>query len=199
MCRCRVEHRQVAVRLLQLETLSPMGAPIPSCRTQGSRRGLYARGEPHPSSFVHHRVMCERLAVPDRLGAPVRGRSKRIVLRGRRLRVAHRMLDLGDPVRARLEDGSRSVLSFGGAYTFPLALTRGFRRSVEMASCRYAVGATPVPQRDHEVALDALRALRPGKRQFAAAMRSVQSAKSVRRPLAVKPVDVARHQRPGAA
>src|SRR5687767_10523834 len=36
--------------------------------------------------------------------------------------------------------GSRSVLSSADAYTFPLALTRGFRRSVEMASCRYAVG-----------------------------------------------------------
>src|SRR5687768_989279 len=36
--------------------------------------------------------------------------------------------------------GSRSVLSSGDAYTLPFGLTRGLRRSVDMASCRYAVG-----------------------------------------------------------
>src|SRR5215471_166089 len=36
--------------------------------------------------------------------------------------------------------GTMSVLSSGDPYTRPLALTRGLRLSVEMASCRYALG-----------------------------------------------------------
>ena len=48
------------------------------------RVGTHARREPDAPSLVHHRVVIERLAVPDRIGSPVRRRRHRVGLRRRR-------------------------------------------------------------------------------------------------------------------
>src|SRR5207302_7103629 len=85
LARGGIEHGKMSIRFLNRKRLR--GRMV---------RALFAeirilactdtRGEPDPSFFIHHRVVIERLAVPDRLGAPIRRWTERIVLRRRRVR-----------------------------------------------------------------------------------------------------------------
>src|SRR5258708_11731305 len=56
-------------------------------------RGPDPGAEPYPSLAIHHRVVNARVAVPDRLLAPVGRGLHRQVRGGRRLGVVDRMLD----------------------------------------------------------------------------------------------------------
>ena len=120
----------------------------------------HARGEPDAAVLVEHRVVDVRLAVPDRLVAPVgRGRQRRsrryggvgIAHRHRHLTgsVGHR-IEHRHVVRARLERAVDRAVRVDGR----IALVGGDL----VVEIRLRIG--PVPLRHDDVALDALRPAR---------------------------------------
>ena len=129
--------------------------------------GTDACGEPDLLRFVHDQVVYAGVAVPDLLHPPVSRIAVRQVQRGRRRRVAVRMLDgRGDiahrvqrwhKVRAFLGRAPDQAIGIDGG----IALVGGDRIMLVMGRRR------PVPEGKDDIALDALRPARLGRRQFA--------------------------------
>ena len=140
----------------------------PFLQKSGIGRRAHARGEPHAPLLVEHRVVHAGLAVPDRLVAPVRRGRHRVLLRRRRVRIAHRASSpaspCGSPGRA---PGRGRCSPRARRRCRPLALTRRVALVGRDLVVQVVLGPGPVPQREDDVALDALRPRRLRRRQLA--------------------------------
>ena len=171
--RLRVEHRQLAVALVQRPRLGGgvVGALFAERRVLDAAHG---GGQPHPALPVDHRIVVVDAGIPNLLVAPIgRGLHRRQhggvagPERQRHLRIAHRRLEGGDAVLDRIENRDR----VGGI--FRLAEHRAVAVDGRVALIRHAeiveivllVG--PVPGGDDDVALEARRPLGLVVGQFA--------------------------------
>ena len=162
----RIIHRQMAVGLLQREDLRRRMARSLLAEIRVCRRA-HPGGEPDPALLVHHRVVRGSLAVPYGLRAPIGRRLQRCGLRGRRVRIAHRMLDLAGRIVRRVEH--RDVV--GAVLGRAVELAVGVDGRIAPVRRREVVHvgrlAAPVPQGQHDIPLDALWPRRLRKRQLA--------------------------------
>ena len=142
--RLRVVHRKMAVRALDRERLRRrMVRAFPA--EAGIRRRPHARREPDASLFVEHRIVHARLAVPDRVLAPVRRGRHRIVPRRRRRRIAHGMHDLGRDVPHRIEHRNAIGAFFGRAVDRAVRVDGGFALVGRDLVVQIGGRAAPVP------------------------------------------------------
>ncbi len=126
-----------------------------------------ARRGPHATLLIHREAVDRRLAVPDHFVAPVRRRRQRRRIRGaRRLRIANRQLHLARRVVRRIDDGQviaalfeRSVDGAVGVHGRIPLVARDVVMQIDLR-----IG--PVPHRDDDVPLLALRTRRSGSRQL---------------------------------
>ena len=157
----RIVHREMTRRFLQRRDLR--GRMIAALLAIGRVRvRADARGKPDAALLVDHRVVVAGVAVPDRLFGPVGRRPERQTGRGRRLRIAIRMFDHARRVRDRIEP--RHVV--GALLRRPVDPAVGIDGRLAFVGrhrvMQVMLRRRPVPRRDHDVALDALRALRLG-------------------------------------
>ena len=141
---------------------------IRSRLTPCRRLGLTdARRRPHATLLVHREAVDRRLAVPDHFVAPVRRRRHWRRIRGaRRLRIANGQLHLARRVVRRIDDGQviatlfeRSVDGAVGVHGRIPLVARDVIVQIDLGIC-------PVPHRDDDVPLPALRTRRSGRRQL---------------------------------
>ncbi len=131
--------------------------------------GTDARRNPHARLLVHREAVRAGLRRPDHLIAPVRrgGRRRRIGF-ARRFRIADLQLDHARRVRLRIHDGQ----VVAGGLERAVDRSVGVHPRVALVAGNLVVQVVarirPVPQRDDDVALAALRARRRGLRQLAA-------------------------------
>ena len=92
----RIDHREMPRRVLHREHFRRRMVRALLAEVRIGRRAD-ARGEPDLALLVVHRIVRRGLAVPDHLLAPVGRRRQRIVLRRRRLRIAHRHRERWSP------------------------------------------------------------------------------------------------------
>jgi hypothetical protein len=97
------------------------------------------------------------LAVPDHFLAPIRRRRQRIVLRRRRLGIAHRHFHGGGGVGLRIEHGEEVRALLGRAVELTVGVDSGLALVGRDLVMQIGLGAGPVPDRDDDVALDTLR------------------------------------------
>ncbi len=171
LLRLRIVDRDLATSLLHREQLR--GRVIRTLAAE-RRRLLLADARRHPDApvLIEHRIVHRGLAVPDHLAAPIGRRQPREVARHRegpprRIGVARRRLEIGHRMRLRIED--RKIV--GGIFGRAVDRAPGIDSRVALVGrdlvMQVGLGIAPVPQRHHDVALDALRPLRLRRRQRA--------------------------------
>ena len=155
-------------------------------------------GEPQAALLVEHRVVDVVLAGPDRFVAPV-GRRRGHLRRGRRrIGIANGQRNLADGVGLRIEH--RHVV--GAQLERAIERAVGVQRRVaaigrhHVVQVRLRIG--PVPHRDHDVALDALRTRR--RRRHLAAVDAIGPVgEQQQRALAAEVVEAVDHLAAGLA
>ena len=172
LLRLRIVHRQLA--LVGIER-GGLGVGIIRALAAERRRAGRVIGSRHPDiAFgVHHVVVIVEFGVPNLLHAPIgRGRQRLFdggVARTESLRHigAFRGRDVGDLVGLRIEHR----LVVGSVFRRAIQRTVGIDGRIALIArdqvVEIFVGSAPIPFRDHDIALDALRPLRLGKRQRA--------------------------------
>ncbi len=127
----------------------------------------HARGHPDTAFLVHHLIVYAGLAVPDGFGPPIRRRRHRVGFRRRRLRITYRVFDLRRRIRHRIEHREIVRTFFGRAVELAIGVDGGFAPVGRDQVMHITGGRTPVPQREHNVALHALRPRGFIERKFA--------------------------------
>ena len=187
-----VVHREMPVGLLEREELRRgMGRPLPAEIRIGRRAD--ARGEPHAAFLVEHRVVHAGLAVPDRLRPPVRRRQHGVLLRRGRGGIAHQHLHLRRLVVHRIEDREQ----IGALLRRPEDQAVGVDARIALVGrdlvVQVVLGPGPVPQRQDDVALDAVRTGRPGGRQLAGGDAIGPVGEQLQRARRAEPAEIRRH------
>ena len=122
-------------------------------RTHGGR-------DPDAALLVEHRVVDVVLAGPDHFLAPVRRRRGHLRRRRRRVRIANRQLDLSRLVAVGIEHRQVVGAQFERAVDRPVRVERGIAAIGRDDIVEVGLRIGPVPHRDDDVALEALRARR---------------------------------------
>ncbi len=138
------------------------------------RRPRMPAAIPHAAALVEHGVVIVGAGVPERAVAPI-GRWRRRLDGGgvagperqRHVRVAHRHLEERCRVRLGIEDRHHVGRVFRRAVELAVGVDRRIAPVRRDQVVHVLVGRRPRPRGDHDVALDALRPLRLGERQFA--------------------------------
>ena len=120
-----------------------------------------ARRGPHATLLVHGEAVHGGLAVPDHFVAPVRRRRRRRrVRRARRLRIANDQLDLARRVPRRIDDRPVIAALFQRAVDGTVGVHGGIALVGRDLVVQIDLRIRPVPHRDHDVPLAALRTRR---------------------------------------
>ena len=161
--RLRIEHRQRPVGLLEREQLGGrmVRALLAEVRIL---RPAHRRRQPHPALPVEHGVVVVGLGVPELLVAPI-GRGTERLVHGRvpgskpfrRVRVAHRRLEVGHRVRLGIEDRQDVGRVFGRAEHRAVGVDRRIAPVRSDQVVQIFLRVAPVPGRDDDVALEPLR------------------------------------------
>ncbi len=157
------------------------------------RRPPHARGEPDPALLVEHRIVRARLAVPDRLRSPIRGRRHRVVLRRRRLRIADRHSHFARRMPHRIQDRHEIRALLGRSVNQSVGVDRGIALVARNLIVEISRGTRPVPQADDDVALQALRPFGPRGGQLARGDPIGPVGELPQHARRIEPSDVVRH------
>ena len=144
--------------------------------------------KPDMAFLVHHRVVHDGLAVPDRLVAPDGGRREEIVLRGRRFGVAHRMqhfargvalgvqngnvigavlrraVDFAIRIEARIARIGRDLVMQIGGRAAPFPSDTTILRSMPAGRTGFVAGSSPLSMRSSNRRTASARAPAPARR-----------------------------------
>ena len=170
--RRRIVHRQLAFIAVERKRLGiAIVRALPAeCRRPGS---VIGSGQPEPALGVEHVVVIVEFAVPDLFHAPI-GRSRKRLFDGgvsRTQSFGHigtlRRRDVIDLIRLRIEHRQSVGRIFRRAIERAVGIDRRIALVRRNQVVKIFVRSAPIPFRDHDVALDALRSRRLGKRQFA--------------------------------
>ncbi len=172
LLRLRIVHRQLPFVAVERERLG-VGI-VRALAAEGRRAGrVIGPGHPDIALAVEHVVVIVELGVPDLLHAPIGRRRQRLFDRrvarteGFRHVRAFRRRDEGDLLGLRIEH--RQVV--GGVFGRAVERAVGVDGRIALVGRDQVVqiffGAAPIPFRDHDIALDALRPRRLGGRQLA--------------------------------
>ena len=134
------------------------------------------------------------LAVPDGLHVPIgRGRQDRIIGGIGCLRVEDRQFDLARRVLHRIDDRHEIGAELGRPVDQAVGVDGRIAPIGRDLVMQIRLGCRPVPQRDDDVAFDALRPRRLGRRQLAGGDAIGPLAEQLQRALRVEPADVRGH------
>ena len=114
-------------------------------------------GNPHAALLVEHRVVNVVLARPEHLAVPVRRRLQHHRTRRRRLRIAHRQLDLARHVFHGIQNGEVVVAELERAVDGTVRVDRRIAPIGRDDVVQVGLRIGPVPLSNDDVALDALR------------------------------------------
>ena len=193
----RVVHLQVPARARQRKQLR--GGMRRALLTEGGILGRpHRRGQPQASPLVEHRVVHVVLAGPDRFFTEVRGGRRHLRRGRRRARVAHVKRNLADGVRLRIEHRDVVGAQLERAVQQTVRIDRRLAAIRRHHVVQVRLRIRPIPHRDHDVALDALRPWRR-RRHFAAVDAIGPIGEEQQRALLAHIVDAVQHLRAGLA
>ena len=158
--------------------------------------GPNPRRKPDTSLFIHHRIVIECFAIPDRFGAPVRGCAKRTILRRRRVRITYGMQDFSRGVRFRIENGYQIRAVLGRCINLAIRIHSRIATVGRDLIMEVSGRSAPVPQCDHKIALDSLRPLGFREGQLTAGDTIGPIGKIFERNFRIESRDVAGHECP---
>ena len=161
--------------------------------------GANAGRVPDAPFLIHHRIVCCCFAVPDRIGAPVGRGRHRVFLRGRRRWITHRMHHLARGACHRVEARHQVRAVLWGAVNLAVGVDARIAPVGRNFIVQVGGWMAPIPQRDDDIALDALRPLGFGRGQLAGSDSIGPIPEHLERALGVELADVARHERHGSA
>ena len=194
-----VVHDDVAVRCIDRERLRRRMIRA-SLADVGIGRRTNAGREPHPCLLIQHQAVRDGLRVPELLVAPIRRcREHRVVDRRGGLLIAHRQLDRGRGVLDRIEDRDEVGRVLGRPVERAVAIDRGIALVGGDLVVQVGLGARPVPHRDDDIALGALRTLRLDGWGLAVGDARGPVGQGLQAPLGAEPLDGLDHVLAGLA